>query len=46
MWVLILLALIIAAPIKAQTDNDTVRTSARPRFQVVDGDTVKLAHSS
>ena len=40
---LALLAFILAFPAHAQTDDDTaVRTSARPRFQVVDGDTVKF----
>jgi endonuclease YncB( thermonuclease family) len=39
---LTVLALFLAVPALAQTDNDTIRTSARPRFQVVDGDTVKF----
>ena len=43
MWRLGLLALIFSLPACAQTDDDTaVRTSRKPRFQVVDGDTVKF----
>ena len=42
MWVLVLLALIVASPATAETDNDTVVQSAKPRFQIVDGDTVKF----
>ena len=42
MWVLVLLALIVASPATAETDNDTVVRSAKPRFQIVDGDTVKF----
>jgi endonuclease YncB( thermonuclease family) len=43
MWVLVLLALIVASPAIAQTDDDTVvRPKLKPRFQVVDGDTVKF----
>jgi endonuclease YncB( thermonuclease family) len=42
-WVLVLLALVVASPAAAQTDDDTVaRSAAKPRFQVVDGDTVKF----
>ena len=37
-----LLAFILAFPASAQTDNDTIRPSVKPRFQVVDGDTVKF----
>ena len=38
-----LLALLLAGPAWAQTDDDTaVRTNAKPRFQVVDGSTVKF----
>jgi endonuclease YncB( thermonuclease family) len=43
---LVLLAAIAfaaAVPVSAQTDDDTtVRSRARPRFQIVDGDTVKF----
>jgi endonuclease YncB( thermonuclease family) len=43
MWHLSLLALLVFAfPAHSQTDNDTIRSSAKPRFQVVDGDTVKF----
>ena len=42
MWRLSLLAFILALPASAQTDNDIVRSTSRPRFQVVDGDTVKF----
>jgi endonuclease YncB( thermonuclease family) len=43
MWILVLLALIVTSPASAQTDDDTVvRSAAKPRFQVVDGDTVKF----
>ena len=43
MWRLALVAFILAFSAHAQTDDDTaVRKSARPRFQVVDGDTVKF----
>ena len=41
-WVLVLLALIVASPATAETDDDTVVRSAKPRFQIVDGDTVKF----
>ena len=37
-----LLAFILALPASAQTDNDTIRPSVKPRFQVVDGGTVKF----
>jgi len=26
----------------AETDNDTIKSSSRPRFEVVDGDTVRF----
>jgi endonuclease YncB( thermonuclease family) len=43
MRVLVLLALTVISPASAQTDDDTVaRSAAKPRFQVVDGDTVKF----
>ena len=42
MWRLCLLALLLALPANAQTDNDTVRSASKPRFQVVDGDTVRF----
>jgi endonuclease YncB( thermonuclease family) len=42
MWRLGLLAIILTSPASAQTDNDTVVPSAKPRFQVVDGDTVRF----
>jgi endonuclease YncB( thermonuclease family) len=42
MWRLGLLAFILAFSASAQTDNDTVRSTSRPRFQVVDGDTVRF----
>jgi endonuclease YncB( thermonuclease family) len=42
-WRLSLLAFALASAASAQSDDDTfVRSSARPRFQVVDGDTVKF----
>ena len=38
-----LLALALASAAHAETDNDTIfRPSAKPRFQIVDGDTVKF----
>jgi endonuclease YncB( thermonuclease family) len=38
-----LLALVLASSAHAETDSDTiVRSTAKPRFQVVDGDTVKF----
>jgi endonuclease YncB( thermonuclease family) len=38
-----LLFLALAFPAHAESDDDTVaRSSAKPRFQVVDGDTVKF----
>jgi endonuclease YncB( thermonuclease family) len=37
-----LLAFLLALPASAQTDNDTVRSASKPRFQVVDGDTVRF----
>ena len=38
-----LLALVLASAAHAETDNDTiVRPTAKPRFQIVDGDTVKF----
>jgi endonuclease YncB( thermonuclease family) len=42
MWRLGLLALILTFPANAQTDNDTVVPNAKPRFQVVDGETVRF----
>ena len=43
MWCLSLLILLLFAfPTHAQTDNDVIRPSAKPRFQVLDGDTVKF----
>jgi endonuclease YncB( thermonuclease family) len=39
---LTVLGLLFAVPAFAQTDNDTIPPSAKPRFQVVDGDTVKF----
>jgi hypothetical protein len=33
------IVIVLALPAAAQTDNDTIRSSSRPRFQVVDGDT-------
>ena len=43
MWCLsLLIFLLFAFPTHAQTDNDVIRPSAKPRFQVVDGDTVKF----
>jgi endonuclease YncB( thermonuclease family) len=42
MWRLCLLALLLAMPASAQTDNDTVRSASKPRFQIVDGDTVRF----
>jgi endonuclease YncB( thermonuclease family) len=37
-----LLAFLLALPASAQTDNDTIRSASKPRFQVVDGDTVRF----
>ena len=43
MWRLSLLVLsLFAFSANAQTDNDAIRPSAKPRFQVVDGHTVKF----
>lgn len=42
MWRLALITLLFICPANAQTDNDIIRPSAKPRFQVVDGDTVKF----
>ena len=43
MWFLVLLALVVASSAAAQTDDDTaVRPNAKPRFQVVDGNTVEF----
>jgi endonuclease YncB( thermonuclease family) len=43
MWRLALLILAFALPAHAQTDDDiSPRSSAKPRFQVVDGATVKF----
>ena len=36
------LALVLASAAHAQTDDDVIRSTAKPRFQVVDGDTVKF----
>jgi endonuclease YncB( thermonuclease family) len=42
-WHFALLALVLASAAHAETDNDTiVRPTAKPRFQIVDGDTVKF----
>ena len=42
-WHFSLLALVLATAAHAETDNDTiVRPTAKPRFQIVDGDTVKF----
>ena len=41
-WWLSLLGFALASTAGAQTDNDTVRSSTRPRFQVIDGNTVKF----
>jgi endonuclease YncB( thermonuclease family) len=42
MWRFGLLAIVLTMPASAQTDKDTIRSSSRPRFQVVDGETVKF----
>ena len=42
MWRLGLLAFVVIFPAFAQTDDDTVRSTSKPRFQVIDGDTVKF----
>ena len=42
MWRACLLTVILALPAAAQTDSDIARPSAKPRFQVVDGDTVRF----
>ena len=43
MWRLVLPFLVVTLPVYAETDDDTVvRSTAKPRFQVVDGDTVKF----
>lgn len=42
MWLLLPLALLLALSAGAQTEDDTVRTSASARFQVIDGDTLKF----
>jgi endonuclease YncB( thermonuclease family) len=42
MWRLGFLAIILTFPASAQTDNDTVVPGAKPRFQVVDGNTVRF----
>ena len=42
-WHFALVALVLASAAHAETDNDTiVRPTAKPRFQIVDGDTVKF----
>lgn len=47
MWRLSLLILIFALPAHAETDDDTiVRPSAKPRFQVVGGGTVRFGSQS
>ena len=42
MWRLGLLAVMLSFPAYAQSDNDTVLPTAKPRFQVVDGGTVRF----
>lgn len=42
MWQVGLLAVLLALPASAQTDSDTVVPSPRPRFRVVDGETVRF----
>lgn len=43
MWRLGLLAVLFALSVQAQTDDDTaVRSRSKPRFQVIDGDTLKF----
>jgi endonuclease YncB( thermonuclease family) len=42
MWRLALLAVILTVPAIAQTDSDTVRSTSKPRFQVIEGDAVKF----
>src|SRR5262245_30712009 len=43
MWRLVVLACLWACAAVAQTDNDTsVRSTSKPRFQVVDGNTVRF----
>lgn len=42
MWRLGVLAILMAFPANAQTDSDTAVPSAKSRFQVVDGETVKF----
>lgn len=42
MWRLVLAALFLAFPAGAQTDNDTAAPSVKPRFQVIDGNTVRF----
>lgn len=39
---LCVLAVIVALPARAETDDDTVVRPRKPRFQIVDGDTVKF----
>ena len=42
-WHFALVALVLASAAHAETDSDTiVRPTAKPRFQIVDGDTVKF----
>jgi endonuclease YncB( thermonuclease family) len=42
-WHFALVALVLASAAHAETDNDTiVRPTAKPRFRIVDGDTVKF----
>jgi endonuclease YncB( thermonuclease family) len=42
MWRAGVLVFLLSLPANAQIDDDTVRPSARPRFQVVSGGTVKF----
>src|SRR5687768_2628549 len=39
---LAVLAFSLPLPASAQTDDDTIRSSSKPRFQVVDGHTVRF----
>ena len=39
---LCVLAMIVVLPARAETDDDTVVRPRKPRFQIVDGDTVKF----
>jgi endonuclease YncB( thermonuclease family) len=42
MWRIGLVVFTLTFPASAQTDNDTIRLSSKPRFQIVDGDTVRF----